>query len=314
MTPYDEQLVAHMKLREHHMKRRQVTTNKIFRLQKRVKQVTTLIGTLVSTIILMAILIYSPLDVRERLQGLPRVDVLIFVGLLIIMSFIMHKMIECGTMKRFFKRQSAKIRRRYSGELHAGRRWIQFYYKGRDIGPLIPQILYYVDSEGEFDSVDTAINHIDQTVGRLQKAGVEKFQRYARLTNQVILSSIRSDGKPSSRLMRFVKVPDRPNVWLMASAPDTPKIAELTNNRVAIFTPPTRDGATISSNNVSIVQAPYHLEAVTDLFKEQVHGYLDGMNEEDLATEIVFELTIHSAKLDTWTDHSLAVLDEKGYL
>ncbi|WEY48040.1 hypothetical protein P3T51_10960 [Weissella confusa] len=29
MTPYDEQLVAHMKLREHHMKRRQVTTNKI---------------------------------------------------------------------------------------------------------------------------------------------------------------------------------------------------------------------------------------------------------------------------------------------
>ena len=27
MTPYDEQLVAHMKLREHHMKRRQVTTN-----------------------------------------------------------------------------------------------------------------------------------------------------------------------------------------------------------------------------------------------------------------------------------------------
>ncbi|MBJ7699317.1 hypothetical protein [Weissella confusa] len=35
--------------------------------------------------------------------------------------------------------------------------------------------------------------------------------------------------------MRFVKVPDRPNVWLMASAPDTPKIAELTNSAVAIF-------------------------------------------------------------------------------
>ncbi|WP_259718874.1 hypothetical protein [Weissella confusa] len=51
MTPYDEQLVAHMK-------RRQVTTNKIFRLQKRVKQVTTLVGTLASTVILMAILIY----------------------------------------------------------------------------------------------------------------------------------------------------------------------------------------------------------------------------------------------------------------
>lgn len=114
--------------------------------------------------------------------------------------------------------------------------------------------------------------------------------------------------------MRFVKVPDRPNVWLMASAPDTPKIAELTNSAVAIFTPPTRDGATISSNNVSIVQAPYRLEAVTDLCRDQVHGYLDGMSEEDLATEIVFELTIHSAKLDTWTDHSLAVLDEKGYL
>ena len=91
MTSYDEQLVAHMKLREHHMKRRQVTTNKIFRLQKRVKQVTTLVGTLASTVILMAILIYSPLDVDHRLQGLPRVDALIFVGLLIIMSFIMHK-------------------------------------------------------------------------------------------------------------------------------------------------------------------------------------------------------------------------------
>ncbi|WP_270321134.1 hypothetical protein [Weissella confusa] len=314
MTQTDAEIIEHMKLRELNMKHRQVTANKIFRMQKRVRQVTMLVLSLVSSVALLALFLFSPLDVHDRLQYLPKVDVLIFFILLWVTAFIWNKLGNVGPLKRFFQREASKIRRRYSGELHAGRRWIQFYYKGRDIGPLIPQILYYVDSEHEFDSIDEAIVHIDKGVAKQQLAGIGKFQRYAKMTNRVIISSVQESGQPSSRLMRFVKVPDRPNVWLMASAPDTPKIAEMTNSKVAIFTPPTRDGATISSNNVSVVRADYHLDAVADLFRDQIHGFLDGMTEADLATEVIFEMTIHSAKLDTWTDHSLAVLDENGYL
>ena len=82
MTQTDAEIIEHMKLRELNMKHRQVTANKIFRMQKRVRQVTMLVLSLVSSVALLALFLFSPLDVHDRLQYLPKVDVLIFFILL----------------------------------------------------------------------------------------------------------------------------------------------------------------------------------------------------------------------------------------
>lgn len=307
-------LIARMKIRERKMKRRGIINNKIFRMQKHMRRITLITLTLVTSIILMAILVLSPLDVHGQLKDMTKVDVLIFVIIIWITAYFWIKLENTFLFKQYFRYKENKIYRRYAGELHAGRRWIQFYYKGRDIGPLIPQILYYVDSEKIFKSIDEAINHIEQSITKYEQVGVNRFQYLAKMINWVIVSSISEENHPSSRVMRFVKVPDKPNVWLMASPPDTPKVREWDNSKVAIFTPPLDNGMTISSNNVTIKQMEYHLSDVSDLFKEQVRGFLDGMTDEELATELIFEMTIHSARLDTWSEHSVAIFDENGYL
>ncbi len=108
--------------------------------------------------------------------------------------------------------------------------------------------------------------------------------------------------------MGFVRT-ERPGVWYAATAPDAPKVHELDLGRVALITSPTAEGATITSNRLSIRRAEAAFDEIVQLYREQLPRYLEGMTEDDQRQELVYEITLATAKVDTWVDHGLAVFD-----
>lgn len=221
-------------------------------------------------------------------------------------------LVQTAWGRKLLERKDGRLNEKYSGDLHAGRRWAQFYYRGEDISPYIGQVLYTIESEGRFDSVEEALafakTHSRES-SAFKRRGLELFNEVAAQTNLVVIASTGADGQPSSRFMRFVKS-EQPGVWYMATAPDSPKVHELDQGRlVALITAPTPSGATISSNRVSIRRAGKSFADIADLFREQAPRYLDGMTAEDQERELVYELRIASAKVDSWVDHELVVFD-----
>jgi hypothetical protein len=138
---------------------------------------------------------------------------------------------------------------------------------------------------------------------------LRQFHEVAAQTNLLVLSSVDGHGQPSSRVMRFVKS-DRPGVWYVTTAPGTPKVRELDDGKVALITMPTETGATISSNRVRIRRTAKPFTDVADLYRVQAPSYLDGMREEDERLELVYELTLQSALVDSWVGHDLVLLQE----
>ncbi|MHC9531861.1 hypothetical protein ACVPPR_00155 [Dellaglioa sp. L3N] len=84
---------------------------------------------------------------------------------------------------------------------------------------------------------------------------------------------------------------------------ETPKIAELDLGKAAINTIPTSTGMTIASNRLSVKGSTYKLADLADLYREQVPGFMGGLSDEDIEDEIIYEIVIQSARLDTWTQH-----------
>ena len=82
------------------------------------------------------------------------------------------------------------------------------------------------------------------------------------------------------------------------------------DNFVAVLTSPTPAGATISSNRVHISRAPHPFPAIADLYRTQVPGYMDGMTDEEKERELVYEVRLRSARLETWLRHDEVTFDE----
>ena len=76
------------------------------------------------------------------------------------------------------------------------------------------------------------------------------------------------------------------------------------------MTPPTESGATISSNRVQIRRAGSSVSRVVELYRAQVPGYTDGMTEDEQQRELVYELTLQSARVDTWLEHDVVTFSE----
>ena len=66
-------------------------------------------------------------------------------------------LLQTSRGRRLLAREEGRLREKFSGELHSGRRWLQFYYEGEDISPYVAQVLYFIESEGRFDSVRAAL-------------------------------------------------------------------------------------------------------------------------------------------------------------
>ena len=223
-----------------------------------------------------------------------------------------QRLLRSRAGRKILARNEDRVREKYSTELNAGRRWHQFYYQDEDIAPYVPQVLYFLEADQRFDSVDDALAFAKQSQREspfLAAQALKRFEDVAAAANSAVISSIDRTGRPSGRMMRFV-TSARPGVWYVTTAPEGPKVREFDQGRVAVVTVPTQSGAMISSNRVVIRRADLRLADVADLYRAQVPGYLDGMTEGERARELVYELTFQSAKVDTWLDHKLVEFPE----
>ena len=213
--------------------------------------------------------------------------------------------------RRQLKRRSELLEQKYSGDLHAGRRWQQFYYQGEDISSYIPQVLYLLEGQHSYASIDEALAFAKENSyqsERFRKRGLKLFNEVAAETDLIVLSTTDENGQPSSRFMRFVRT-ETPGIWYVTSAPDAPKVHEFDRGAVALITAPNESGATISSNHARLRRAGKSFLEVADLYRAQIPRYLEGMTPEDQACELVYELVIDSAKVSNWVAHELVIFD-----
>lgn len=312
LSAEDQQLVADMRQREFSIKKRKHAANAVSHESRRYRWVLAVLTALVLACVSAGVFIgiASLLNDSQLLHW--RSTILLAVIGAIVGSLLAQALLRTRPGRRLLARKEHRLNQKYSGDLHAGRKWQQFYYQGEDISCYVPQILYVLDSEHRFDSVRAALefvkqHHHENTLA--QAHALRQFNAVAAQTNLMVLSSVNAQCQPSSRVMRFVKT-DRPGVWYVTSAPDTPKVHEVENGKVAVLTVPTESGATISSNDVRIRRAGKTLMDIADLYRAQAPGYLDGMTEQDQQFELVYELTLQSAQVDAWGSHDLVSLRE----
>jgi hypothetical protein len=53
---------------------------------------------------------------------------------------------------------------------------------------------------------------------------------------------------------------------------------------------------------------------VADLYRTQVPGYVDGMTDAEQERELVYELTLQSAKVETWLERDVVVFGQPDEL
>jgi len=316
MTAEDQRVLHNMRQRELTLKKRQRAANAIFHETTRYRRllmfVTALaVAILVTAVFLATQVVYRPNEADASLITWEAARVLIIgaiVGLLVGAGWL-----RLAPGRRLLDRKEAQLNQKYSGDLHAGRRWQQFFYRDEEISVYIPQILHLIESEHQFDNVDEALafvkscRHDDP---RFRDRGLALFNSVAAGTDLIVVASADEQGRPSSRFMRFVTT-DRPGVWCVTSAPDTPKVHELDRGVVSIITAPSEKGEAISSNHVLVRRLEGGFASVADLYREQVPRYLDGMTEEDQACEVVYELTLESARVSSWTYNEMVVFDHR---
>lgn len=311
LSPEDQRVLANMREREFTIKKRKRAANSIFYESRRYRRVLVALVALVCAAAVAGVFVDSGLSHHDWLdQWGPKV-LLIAVGA-VIGTVLAQGGLRTRPGRWLLARETVRLNSKYSGDLHAGRRWTQFFYENEDISHYVPEILYVLDSEHRFDSVRAALDfakeHAHANAGA-QAHALHQFNAVASRTNLMIVSSVDLRGRPSVRAMRFVTT-ERPGVWYVTSAPNAPKVPEFDAGQVALITVPTEAGEAISSNRVTIRRAGKTLMDIAHLYREQAPRYLDGMTEEDQRLEVVYELTLHSAKVDSWVSHDVIFLDE----
>jgi len=306
LDPTQAAIVAEMKQRELHMKRKQRATDALLFRERRFRAVIlTIVG--LATAAFAALIIFKILrkTVEQVGWSLPAIG---FVILCVSLGVELGRLfLRTGMGKRVLGIRERQLRKRYSSELASGRRWSQYYYKGEDIAPYVSQVLYFLESDARFNTVDEALAFVKQNRREnrhLAKQAAAAFEQVSADGNLVVVASVSAEGVPSSRLMRYVRT-DKPGVWYVSTTPESPKVSEFDAGRVAFVTPLTPDGGSINSNRVRITRAPFTLEQVAELFASQIPGYLDGISPEQQQRELVYEITMESARVDTWLDHDV---------
>ena len=297
LDPAEQALLDDMKYRELTIKRKKRATDAILYRERRFRAGMLTVAAVFCAVLAALVLFEILRRVLDRvgwwLPGVVVVALCAFIG------------VELGRdvlRSRFGRSLMAKreraLRKRYAQELNTGRRWLQFYYKGEDIAPYVPQVLYFLESDQRFNTIDEALafakqNRPENTLLAAQAA--KAFEKVANETNLLVISSVSSNGVPSSRLMRFVKS-GRPGVWYVSTPAEGPKVREFDEGRVAIVTFPTDDGESLNSNRIDIRRAPFALDKIADLFEEQVPGYLDGVTEEEQQRELALRADLAIGK------------------
>ena len=311
LSPTDAALVADMKQREFHLKNRQRVTDAILFEVRRYRNVVAVIAGLLGALVGAAIFFVVELTMANK-DGWPQLLLVDIVLGAIIGVQVGRALLRGRWGKVQIAKKEQQLYDKYTSELHAGRRWLQFYYGEENISEYVPQILYFIEGEGRFDSVADALAFAKQnrrTSDPFASRALARFTKVASESTVVVVSSADDDGRPTSRVMRFVKS-DRPGVWYVTTAPEGHKVHEFDQGRIALITSPTDAGATISSNRVRIRRAAVSFPEIAHLYREQVPGYVDRLTDDDQQRELVYELALHSAKVDTWLEHDVVEFGE----
>ncbi|GAA4719528.1 pyridoxamine 5'-phosphate oxidase family protein [Nocardioides conyzicola] len=306
LSPADQALVADMKQRELHVKSRQRAADAIRFEVRRYRVVLTTLAALAGGVVSALIFFAVDSTLPRRPDSWRPLAVDVALGAIIGMQ-LARSLLGTAWGRRRLARYETSRRARFTSELHAGRRWQSFYYQDEDISPYVPQILYFIEGERRFDSVEAALafakeNRQDSTI--FVERSRESFTKVAAATNVMVMSTVDESGTPASRVMRFVRS-DRPGVWYVTTAPEGTKAHALDRGRIAVLAGTMESGETISSNRVRVRRVPAGLAEVADLYRAQVPGYVDRLTDEERERELVYELTLLSAKVDTWLEREI---------
>lgn len=307
----DDPLIEDMKQRELQLKRKQRAIDAIQFEQRRYRNVVTVGAGVIVAIVVAALFFVVFRGVLDRLGWwLPS---LVAVALSLVVGVRLgQKWLGSRRGRALLAKNSIRAREKYAADLEAGYRWLEFYYRGEDISPYVPQVLYFLEADQRFDSVDDALDFARQSRRAnplIAAQGLKEFTSVAASTNLAVISTITKQGAPSSRIMSFVRS-SQPGLWYITTPPDRPKGWEFDRGRVAVVTLPGPSGASINSNRVGIARSKLSMVDVAPLFEAQVPGYLEIMSAEDQERELVYELRFRSARVNTWLDRELVEFAE----
>jgi hypothetical protein len=306
LSPADQALLADMRQREQHLKSRQRAADAVRYAVRRYRTVVTALTAAAGAALGVGLYFAVDGSLVHRPEWWRPLVVNVLLGIVIGVQ-LGRSLLRSQWGRRRLAHYEAGLRRRYASELYAARRWQSFYYEDEDISAYVPQILYFIDAEQRFDSVRAALafakdnRHDGSTFAWRAR---EAFTTVAGETNVVVVSTVDRSGMPASRIMPFVRS-ERPAVWYVTTAPEGNKVHAFEHGRIAVLTVPTEAGATISSNQVRIRRAPLGFSDVAALYRAQVPGYVDRLTEEEQQRELVYELTLLSAKVDTWLEREI---------
>lgn len=307
LSQADEALIADMKQRELHLKSMERAADAVLYRTRRYRAVLIAAATLVGAAAGAGLFLLVNIGVEDPVGWQRRIVLDMILGA-IIGSLLAQRLLRTRFGERLIARQEARLVQRYATELHAGRRWRHFYYRGEDISGFVPQVLHFLDGEHRFDSIDEALAFAREhrhNGDPFASRALAKFNEVAGETNLLVVSSTDgAGGPPASQVMRFAKA-DRPGVWYVTTAPEGLQSRDLLQGEVAVLAASVHSGSTISSNSVRIRRLPSGFPAVIELYRTQVPGYVDRLTEDDQQREVVYELTLDSAEVDTWLEHDV---------
>jgi hypothetical protein len=311
LSPHDAEVVTAMKQRELHLKRRQRAADLVLHKVRRTRGLVVAASAVAVSAVVSVVFLLVVETLPDR-PGWWRLAVVNAVVGLALGAVLAQSLLRTARGHQLLARRQARLRERYHADLHTGRRWLPFEYRGEDISAYVSQLLHLLEGGGRFDSVQEALDFVRQHGGQARPSdrALKTFSVVAAESNELVVSSVDASGEPSSRHMYFVRSA-QPGVWYVATAPEGPKVEQFDRGRVAVATFPTGSGATISSNRVAIRRAELGFPEVAGLYRAQVPGFVDGLTEDEQRHEVVYELRFRSARVDTWLDHHVVVFPEE---
>lgn len=301
-----ETLLENMRQREIHLKRKQRAADIVLYKERRFRASLVTAGGVVMAGAAAIVLFFVLKNSLDRVGWEPLAIVVIALCVLLGVA-VTRGLLRTPPGKALVEHNEHKLRERYADELNSGQRWTQFYFNGEDIAPYVSQVLYLLESDRRFTSVEEALAFAKasrRANPHFAERAQKRFELVAADTNLLVLSTIDAAGRPASRLMRFVKT-STPGVWYFSTTPFGSKIHEFDGSGVAIVTVPTSYGSAITTNRVTIRRAPVSFADVAELFESQIPGYYEGMTDVEIDRELVYELTLNTARVDTWLDHEV---------
>lgn len=311
LSAADQELVADMKRRELRLKQAQRATDVIAHRLRRYRAVALTLSAAIVVVVVVAVFLAASGPLAYRAGWWPATIVVVLVSA-VLGVVLGQALLRTPAGRRILARREARLINEFAGDLRMRRKWWPFYFQGEDISVHVPQILYFIEAERRFDSVHEALAFIRshaRDASEFRTAALERFRNAAASTNLLVVSSVDDSGRPSNRIMHFVRS-DRPHVWFVATAPQGSKVREFDGGRIAVTTLPTDSLATISSNRLQIRRLGAPFQSVLDLYRAQIPEYVDAMTEEEKQRELVYELTFESAQVDSWTDHDRIEFDQ----